>query len=97
MTKFANATNAIHNGVQVLSSAGISSGVTPGNYGVLISNSTGVPSWLANGTTGQLLTATTSGNPSSTYENPNKFIEPDSGKGDVNGDIDINEDDILPF
>jgi hypothetical protein len=38
--------------------------VTAGNYGVLISSSAGVPSWLANGTTGQILTATTSGNPS---------------------------------
>jgi len=49
-------------------------------------------------------------NSTSTFENPNKFIEPstpndnndtssepDSGKGNVNGDIDINEDDLLPF
>lgn len=39
-------------------------GITPGNYGVLISSAAGVPSWLANGTTGQILTATTAGTPS---------------------------------
>lgn len=39
-------------------------GITAGDYGVLISSATGVPSWLANGTTGQVLTATTSGTPS---------------------------------
>jgi hypothetical protein len=46
------------------SSNNVVTGLTVGDYGVLISNSTGVPSWLANGTTGQVLTATTSGNPS---------------------------------
>jgi len=35
--------------------------------------------------------------PTASYDNPNKFIEPDQGKGNVNGDIEINEDDLLPF
>lgn len=49
------------------------SGLTIGDYGVLISSSSGVPSWLANGTTGQILTATTSGTPS-WAANPGRLI-----------------------
>lgn len=40
------------------------SGLTLGDYGVLISSSAGAPSWLANGSTGQVLSATASASPS---------------------------------
>jgi len=61
-TTFPATTNI--NEILFSSANNVITGITAGNFGVLISSSSGVPSWLANGTTGQILTATTSGTPS---------------------------------